>query len=68
MLHNKKKGGIVFLNELANLGISQEFITNIGFPIAVSLFFIFKLDKSITQLQKSLDDLVKLITEREKNK
>lgn len=38
-----------------------NFINTVGFPIFVAVFFLVKLDKTLQNIGKSLDDLTKII-------
>lgn len=38
-----------------------NFINTVGFPIFVAVFFLLKLDKTLQNIGKSVDDLTKII-------
>ena len=38
-----------------------NFINTVGFPIFVAVFFIVKLDKTLQNIEKSVNDLIKII-------
>ena len=38
-----------------------NFINTVGFPIFVAVFFIVKLDKTLQNIGKSVNDLIKII-------
>jgi len=40
-----------------------ELISNVGFPIAVSLYFMFRVDKSLKNLTSAVSDLKEAIRE-----
>ncbi|MBA0948239.1 MULTISPECIES: YvrJ family protein [Enterococcus] len=42
-------------------------IANIGFPIVLSIFLITKLEKTMLSLQSSIEELLKIIKERNKD-
>ena len=45
----------VFIMDILN------FINTVGFPIFVAVFFIVKLDKTLQNIGKSVNDLIKII-------
>lgn len=51
-----KGGGVI--------GAFAELVANIGFPIGLSIFFIAKLDKSIENLQESIDMLLEIMKQK----
>jgi hypothetical protein len=47
------------------IGVLQNFITNLGFPIMVALFVLYKLNHSLEKLRDSVDKLCSEMNDRE---
>jgi|TARA_S200002703_G_C3792872_1_gene244730 hypothetical protein len=46
-------------------GMVESMITNVGFPIAVAIFVLYKLNQSLDKLRDSVDKLYDLMSEKD---